>query len=110
MPIWIMFLGLLFLLGMGFSLPLIGLAWLRNSFWKSKHHLKELQFLIEWSVYQCIVGGLMLVGVPIACFYLPAMMIVNGCILYAIVSVVSVVLIFYILNTDVSRSRFGKNL
>ena len=108
----LVFLGLLFLLGMGFSIPIIFLAWLKEFFWPKRRSdgLEELEFLLKWAIVQTGVGGIMLIGVPIAFFYVPLTTMVHAGLLYFLSSGISLVMIFYFLNTDVSRKRFSRNL
>ena len=84
-----------FFAGMGFAVPLIGLCILKCKLFpprKKEMFISEFQFMSDWLVCQCIVGGLVIAAIPIAYMSFNALAVTYYCFIYFLISIFSGVL------------------
>lgn len=83
--------------GLGWSVPIIALTYIKNFFSKQTRETAEMRFLTEWVFLQGIFGLITIVGFPISFIFVDSMIVFHFMTLYAIASVVSGLLLWSIL-------------
>jgi hypothetical protein len=88
--------------GLGWSLPAIGVAYLKSlMFPKEKSSgTAEMAFLAEWVLLQGILGWITIIGFPVAFFFVDAVIVFHLMLLYFIASLVSAVLLWAVLFSN----------
>ena len=83
--------------GLGWSIPITVLTYVKSCFSKQSRETAEMRFLAEWVILQGILGLITIVGFPISFIFVDSMIVLHFMALYAIASVVSGLLLWSIL-------------
>lgn len=83
--------------GLGWSIPIIALTYIKSFFSKKSPEIAEMRFLAEWVILQGVSGLITIVGFPISFIFVDSMIVLHFMTLYAIASVVSGLLLWSIL-------------
>lgn len=87
-----------FLIGLGWSLPVLAFVWLLGKV-KSRHtSLEELEAFMEWGIIQTILGALTIIGFGVAYAMADPLIVSQAVLGYGLVSVVSGLLVWTIVT------------
>lgn len=83
--------------GMGWSLPVMALAYIKSLFSKRSREDAEMRFVAEWIFVQGILGLITIVGFPICFIFVDSTIVLHFMFLYFIAAVASGLLLWSIL-------------
>lgn len=83
--------------GMGWSLPVMALAYIKSLFSKRSREDAEMRFVAEWIFLQGALGLITIVGFPISFIFVDSLIVFHFMLLYFIASVVSGLLLWSVM-------------